>query len=121
MEAFSDMKAPAFVFDFEQIAQLVRSTAQKEGAVTEADRRVRDYYEQPNAQLLWIDRAGVDCRADSLLAYLHRVGDIGFSEQAFYVDAIERDLQLLRQLQFSEGDGDINHVAARLDYHLTKA
>ena len=121
MEAFSDMKAPAFVFDFEQIAQLVRTTAQKEGAVTEADRRVRDYYEQPNAPLLWIDRAGVDCRADSLLAYLHRVGDIGFSEQAFYVDAIERDLQQLRQLQFSEGDGDINHVAARLDYHLTKA
>ena len=121
MEAFSDMKAPAFVFDFEQIAQLVRSTAQKEGAVTEADRRVRDYYEQPDAQLLWVDRAGVDYRADSLLAYLHRVGNVGFSEQAFYVDAIECDLQLLRQLQFTEGDGDINHVAARLDYHLTKA
>ena len=121
MEAFSDMKAPAFVFDFEQIAQLVRTTAQKEGAVTEADRRVRDYYEQPNAPLLWIDRAGVDCRADSLLAYLHRVGDVGFSEQAFYVESIERDLQQLRQLQFTEGDGDINHVAARLDYHLTKA
>ena len=51
MEAFSDMKAPTFVFDFHQIIQLVNHTAQKEGAVTEADRRVRDYYEQPNAQL----------------------------------------------------------------------
>ena len=121
MEAFSDMKAPTFVFDFQQIAQLVRETAQKEGTVTASDRQVRDYYEQPNVQLLWVDRAGVDCRADSLLAHLHQVGDIGFSEQAFFVDDIERDMQLLRQLQFTEGNGDINHVAARLDYHLTKA
>ena len=121
MEAFSDMKAPTFVFDYQQIAQLVRETAQKEGTVTASDRQVRDYYEQPNVQLLWVDRAGVDCRADSLLAHLHQVGDIGFSEQAFFVDDIERDMQLLRQLQFTEGNGDINHVAARLDYHLTKA
>jgi murein L,D-transpeptidase YcbB/YkuD len=121
MEAFSDMKAPAFVFDFHQIIQLVNHTAQKEGAVTEADRRVRDYYAQPDAQLLWVDRAGVDHRADSLLSYLHRVGDIGFSEQAFYVDAIERDMQRLRQLQFGENGDDINHVTARLEYHLTKA
>jgi murein L,D-transpeptidase YcbB/YkuD len=121
MEAFSDMKAPAFVFDFHQIIQLVNHTAQKEGAVTEADRRVRDYYAQPDAQLLWIDRAGLDHRADSLLSYLHRVGDIGFSEPAFYVDAIERDMQRLRQLQFGENGDDINHVTARLEYHLTKA
>jgi murein L,D-transpeptidase YcbB/YkuD len=56
-----------------------------------------------------------------LLSYLHRVGDIGFSEQAFYVDAIERDMQRLRQLQFGENGDDINHVTARLEYHLTKA
>ena len=89
--------------------------------MAEADRRLRDYYAQTDAQLLWIDRAGVDHRADSLLAYLHQVGDIGFSEQAFYVGAIEHDLQLLRQLQFGEGAADINHVAARLECHLTKA
>ncbi|MBO7590487.1 MAG: L,D-transpeptidase family protein [Prevotella sp.] len=121
MEAFSDMKAPAFVFDFQQVAQLVAETARKEGAATESDRRVRDYYEQDGVQLLWVDRAGVDHRADSLLAHLHQVGDIGFSERAFFVDAIEHDLQQLRQLQFGEGNDDINHVAARLEYHLTKA
>ena len=121
MEAFSDMKAPAFVFDFQQIARLVCETAKKEGAVTESDRRVRSYYEQSGASLLWVNRAGVDARADSLLAHLRRVVDVGFSQQAFFVDAIECDLQSLRQLQFTEGDNDINHVAARLDYHLTKA
>ena len=120
MEAFSDMKAPTFVFDFQQIARLVRETAKQEGAVTESDRRVRDYYEKSDAPLLWVNRAGVDARADSLLTHLRRVSDIGFSAQAFFVDAIERDLQLLRQLQFTEDD-DINHVTARLDYHLTKA
>ena len=121
MEAFSDMKAPAFVFDFQQQAQLIRELARQEGAVTEADRRVRNFYEQPDVQPVWIDKAGVDHRADSLLAHLHQVSDVGFSEQAFYVDAIERDLQRLRQLQFAEGTDDINHVAARLEYHLTKA
>ena len=121
MEAFSDMKAPAFVFDFQQQAQLIRELARQEGAVTEADRRVRNFYEQPDVQPVWIDKAGVDHRADSLLAHLHQVSDVGFSEQAFYVDAIERDLQRLRQLQFTEGTDDINHVAARLEYHLTKA
>ncbi len=120
MEAFSDMKAPTFVFDFQQIARFVRETAKQEGAVTESDRRVRDYYEKSDAPLLWVNRAGVDARADSLLTHLRRVSDIGFSAQAFFVDAIERDLQLLRQLQFTEDD-DINHVTARLDYHLTKA
>ena len=121
MEAFSDMKAPAFVFDFQQIRRLVNETIQKEGVVTEADRRLRDFYAQTDAQLLWIDRAGIDHRADTLLTYLHQVSEIGFSEQAFYVGAIEHDLQLLRQLQFGEGAADINHVAARLECHLTKA
>ena len=121
MEAFSDMKAPAFVFDFQQVTRLIAETARQEGAATVSDRRVRDYYQQTEPRLLWVDRAGVDHRADSLLAHLHQVGSIGFSEQAFYVEAIERDLQLMRDLQFGEGADDINHVAARLEYHLTKA
>lgn len=121
MEAFSDMKAPAFVFDYTLMTQLVGNMASKTAAVTEADRRVREYYAQADAQLLWIDKAGVDSRADSLLSHLHQVGSIGFSEQAFCVDVIEQDLQRLRQLEFGEGDNDINHVAARLEYHLTKA
>ena len=58
MEAFSDMKAPAFVFDFQQQAQLIREIARQEGAVTEADRRVRNFYEQPDVQPVWIDKAG---------------------------------------------------------------
>ena len=79
MEAFSDMKAPAFVFDYAQMMQLVSEMAHNTPATIEADRRVRDYYTQADAQLLWIDRAGVDSRADSLLNHLLQVGDVGFS------------------------------------------
>ena len=110
MEAFSDMKAPAFVFDFQQVAQLVAETARKEGAATESDRRVRDYYEQDGVQLLWVDRAGVDHRADSLLAHLHQVGDIGFSERAFFVDAIEHDLQHGYRYGFINPSRIFNHL-----------
>ena len=121
MEAFSDMKAPAFVFDYAQMTQLVSEMAHNTPATIEADRRVRDYYTQAGARLLWIDRAGVDSRADSLLSHLYQVSDIGFSEHAFFVDVIKKDMQRLRQLQFGEGLEDINHVAARLEYYLTKA
>ncbi|SFW36140.1 L,D-transpeptidase catalytic domain [Prevotellaceae bacterium HUN156] len=121
MEAFSDMKAPAFVFDHQRITQLVAEMARHTSATTEADRRTREYYSQAEAPLLWIDRAGVDYRADSLLARLHLVSEIGMSERAFCVADIERDLQQLRQLNIGEGSDDINHLAARLEFQLTKA
>ena len=121
MEAFSDMKAPAFVFDHQQIAQLVADMSRHTPVVTEADRRTRDYYTQGSAAMLWIDRRGVDHRADSLLAKLHQVGEIGMSENAFCVSDIECDMQRLRQLNIGEGSDDINHLAARLEFHLTRA
>ena len=122
MEAFSDMKAPAFVLDSRQIFRFITNIALDEGAQTESDRRVRDYYSRSDASLLWIDRAGVDHRADSLLTYLRKADDIGFSRQAFYVQTIERDMECLQQLRFdSSGSENINRVAARLEYHLSKA
>ena len=121
MEAFSDMKAPAFVLDYQQIAKSLGEIARQTPAQTESDRKTRDFYTQEHPSLLWIDRAGLDSRADSLLARLRRVGEIGMSDSAFFVADIERDMQLFRQLQIGEGKDDINHLVARLEYYLTKA
>ena len=63
----------------------------------------------------------MDHRADTLLAYLQRVGDMGFNPKHFYVKNIENDLQRLRDLQLGEGMEDINHVLARLEYRLTRS
>ena len=105
MEALSDMKSPAFVFDVQDIRNQLNVLT-------------GDHAEQP---LLWIDRCGTDERADSLLAYLQQVSEIGFSEQAFHVKAIENDLRRLRTLDFDDDKNQASKVAARLEYHLTKA
>ncbi|MBE6261554.1 MAG: L,D-transpeptidase [Prevotella sp.] len=121
MEAFSDMKTPAFVLSAPEIRQQLAAMAGADGGKTEADHEVRKYYKQDHAPILWVDAAGVDQRADSLLAWLHQLGEIGLSEQAFGVKAIENDLNIFRSLGFDDDKNTASRVAARLEYRLTKA
>ena len=99
-----------------QLALLVR--ADRDTLV--ADSRTRRYY-RDGGNLLWIDRFGLDKRADSLLAYLNSVEEMGFSKRVFVVEQIERDLQRIRTLDVDSGIRDVNRVMARLEYNLTKA
>jgi len=121
IQAFSDMKAPAFVYDVEVVRHYLYELAKADKVETESDRKARDYYLHTPQHLLWIDRVGVDDRADSLLSWLHTVGELGFSERAFYVSAIEDDLRRMRQLDFIIDRDEINKVSARLEYRLTKS
>ncbi len=82
------------------------------------DTQARRYY-RSKGNWLWIDRLGVDHRADTLVSYLRGVGEMGFSTRRFYVEQIEKDLNHVRQLDFQ--GTDINRVLARLEYRLTKA
>jgi len=120
MAAFSDLKTPAFVLDAASIKRQLCEIASKDTPQTAADRAVRDYYSENSEHLLWIDRLGVDSRPDTLLSWLHQVGQMGLSERAFYVAPIEALLQRLRQMDF-QPSSDINRVAAQLEYHLSKA
>ena len=99
-----------------QLALLVR--ADRDTLV--ADSRTRRYY-RDGGNLLWIDRFGLDKRADSLLAYLNTVEEMGFSKRVFVVEQIERDLRRIRTLDVDSGIRDVNRVMARLEYNLTKA
>jgi murein L,D-transpeptidase YcbB/YkuD len=80
--------------------------------------QTKSYYLN-KGDFLWIDRHGVDNRADSLLDYLSNIGKYGLGKREFYVDAIRRDLIKVRTLDFD--NDDINSVMARLEYHLTSA
>ena len=119
MEAFSDMKTPDFVFDLDVIHQQLRQRAIADSAKTTVSNTIRKYYKVQNA-LLWIDRTGVDSKADTLVKWLHTVGELGMTERSFYVDEIERDMKRLRTLDF-DAQNSLNVVAARLEYNLTKA
>lgn len=120
-EAFSDMKAPEFVFDLKEIRRHLKRLMDADKGTTEADRQTRRYYQDGQHPLVWIDRNGVDERADSLLGWLHLLNEIGMSEKAFGVETIEQDIKRLRTLSLGEGANTINQTVARLDYQLTKA
>lgn len=114
------MKTPIFIFDRQVVLGQLEQLSKHTRAATDADRYTAAYYAEGNP-LLWIDAAGADHRADTLLARLHTVAGEGLAEAAFFVPAIERDLQRLRTLDVDDGDNSISRVAARLDYRLTQA
>ncbi len=82
------------------------------------DAHIRSYYRN-GGNWLWVDRLGVDGRADTLVSYLRRVEEEGFSTRRFFVRQIEEDLRRVRRLDF--GEEGIDRVLARLEYKLTKA
>ena len=102
------------------VRRLIDSLMRNDSDRYTADLRTRKYY-QNEGGFLWITRHGVDERADSLLGYLRMVEDMGFDRRKFYVDEIDRDLQMLRHLELGGENPTINKVLARLEYRLTKA
>ena len=85
-----------------------------------ADVATRNIYNNKKS-FLWVDRKGVNSRADSILNYLQCINSLGFSKQKFCLHQIENDLRRIRSLEFGDGDNRINKVIARLEYNLTKA
>ena len=119
MEAFSDMKTPDFVFNLDVIRQQLRQRVAADTGKTAVANTVRQYYKGNNT-LLWVDRTGVDSKADTLVKWLHSVGELGIKERVFHVDEIECDMKRMRALDFDERN-TLSVIAARLEYNLTRA
>ena len=119
-ETVSQLAEQAYRLDNRKIRKQLDLLARADRDSLVADSRTRRYY-RDGGNLLWIDRFGVDKRADSLLAYLNTVEEMGFSKRVFVVGQIERDLQRIRTLDVDTGIRDVNRVMARLEYNLTKA
>jgi murein L,D-transpeptidase YcbB/YkuD len=120
MEAFSELRTPTFFLDQQVIRKNLLDFANADHDGFEADKQTRNYYRSEGSSFVWLKRTGIDERADSLLAWLHQVNELGMSEKAFTVSVIEKDLERLRTLDFDEKN-NINTVAARLEFLLTKA
>jgi murein L,D-transpeptidase YcbB/YkuD len=71
--------------------------------------------------MLWIDRLGIDRRADSLMAYLEKVEEGGISSEVFRRKQLSIDMKRAHNLKMGDSVADINKVYARLEYNLTKA
>ena len=117
---FTSLKSDGYALSAQQIRESLEHILRADADVATADLRAKDYYRH-GQPFVWIDRLGVDDRADTLIAELHRrVADMGFTERSFRVAQIESDLSRMRRLDFDAANS-VNHVAARLEYNLTKA
>ena len=78
----------------------------------------KDYYTNNN-RFLWISKGRISEDADSVVKYVSRVSDFGFSQSVFRVGIIRSDIDKARSLDF--GAANINELYARIEYNLTKA
>ena len=128
-EASSDMEAPVFVFDSQVVRQALAELAGQEKSKLEPDKQTRQFYQNEEQGLVWMNgKEGISDQADVLVKWLKEAEKEGLAEEAFGTNGIEHDMNWLRTRQFDSipkgADSiveDINHVAARLDYQLTKA
>ena len=115
------MRNEAYFLNPEQVSENLRQLCRADKDSVATDFFTRNYYRQ-DGSMIWVNRLGVDHRADTLLAVMRRtVADMGFRESAFFVSQIAEDLERMRTLCFDEAANDANSVAARLEYLLTKA
>lgn len=120
IEAFSDWKTSQWSLKSFEIRTSIALMCRADNDSSTADYRTRSYY-RAEKPFVWIDRKGLDNRADTLVATLKTVSRMGFTERSFCVSEIEDDIQRMRNLDFDDDANTANRVAARLEYRLTKA
>lgn len=120
LEVFSEMKTPSFSVNSHRIREHLSQILNADTGHLVGDRQVRSYY-QNHRPLLWIDRKGVDSRADSLISFIRQLAATGQPVATFRLRQLEADLVRLRTLSIDDKDNQINWVMARLEYNLTKA
>ena len=120
LEYYQDFNEKAYAVNSKVIRGLMDSLMQQDKDRLVADLHTRKYY-QHRGGFLWIDRHGIDHRADSLLSFLKTVDEFGFNKRRFFVDEIAEDIERLRTLHLDRQQNQVNRVMARLEYRLTKS
>ncbi|MBO4785872.1 MAG: L,D-transpeptidase, partial [Prevotella sp.] len=120
LEALSGLKSSKYELSSEAIREQVKQLIKSETSSSAAVKYVCDYY-NAGKPLVWIDRHGMDSRADTLLSFVSGVEEMGFKKEIFRVAQIEEDLEKVRNLDFDESSNSVNKVLARLEYNLSRA
>lgn len=120
LDYYASLDTSAYRLNSRKIREEIGALIDADADSLMADHRAKSYYLQ-GKPFVWIDRKGIDHRADTLLACLQDVRSMGFSARRFHLPQLERDLERVRRLDFDTADNRINKVMARLEYRLTKA
>ena len=120
LEDFTQLRDSRFSVNSQIIRSGIDSLIKRDHDSLSTDYKTRSYYLN-RGDFLWIDRHGVDAKADSVLKWLETIDRDGFDKKKFRVDAIRRDLEFIRNIQVGSNSNNINAVMARIEYNLTKA
>ena len=109
---------PQYTLKGEQVWNEIRKNTADMPTGMYADPYTRQYYatKQP---LVWLTREGISLQADTLLTFLSKVDEEGFSTNCFQLDSIQELLRRARELDFERNDA--NKVLGKLEFLLTQA
>lgn len=119
-ECFSDAKLD---INLHRIWSNMDSLLRNDSDRLAPDLHTRAFYSARQG-FLWITRKGVSLQADTMVGYLRKMSEMGFSLRTIRLEQIEQDLAYLRYPFDADSLShrpDINLVMARLEYRLTKA
>ena len=120
LEDFSKLNDKKYSISDQAVREHISRLIKDDGVLISADRQVIRYYAE-NKPFIWINRLGIHNRADTLLKIIQKANLYGFSTRMLKVSQIEKDLNIIRSLNVSDGNDNINIILARLEYNLTKA
>lgn len=83
-----------------------------------ADNYASGIYEQ-SQHTVWLTRLGISQQADSLLPWLEKADELGFSHDFFHSDTIRTLLARVRSFEYAPDDANI--LSGRLEFLLTQA
>ena len=118
LDSFSNLRESDYVIDVAEVSDDLKRVVLADRDFAGIDRLVRRYYLNDGG-FMWVTQSGVSPKADSVLAYIDKVEEMGFNRECFGYSRIKKDIIALRQLDFRVDD--VNTLMARLEYNLTKA
>ena len=120
LDELSEWNEKPYSLSSRKIRHAIDSLRLHPSGIMYADKYTRAYYAS-RSPFLWIDRFGIDARADTLLSRLEQTTHTtGLPPSCFRTAELKAHLRRIRNLDFSSGY-DINTTYAHAEYLLTKA
>lgn len=120
LDELSEWNEKPYSLSSRKIRHAIDSLRLHPSGIMYADKYTHAYYAS-RSPFLWIDRFGIDARADTLLNRLEQTTHTtGLPPSCFRTAELKAHLRRIRNLDFSSGY-DINTTYAHAEYLLTKA
>lgn len=117
--------APSYPYNDSLVQVAMDSVSHRDEGAMYADRYSRKLYNHKEGvldTLYWVNRDGVDEKADVLMWWLATVEEQGLKSSSFSVDELARDLYDFRALKKDScEEWEVCHLLGRLEYRLMRA